>query len=57
MHEFEMEGEYSDNPAIDTGGRGYIRVRKHAFDVRGIDFDNQVAYSNEVQFESTKGAI
>ena len=39
VYEGEVEEEYGYNPAIDTGGRGEIRVRQHTFNIPRIYFD------------------
>jgi hypothetical protein len=42
VDESEMECEDGDDPAIDACTWGHIGIREHAFDISGVDFDDEV---------------
>lgn len=57
MHKFEMESEDSEDPAIHAGRGVDIRVGEHTMNCRCVDFDDEIANADEVDFESVKSAI
>ena len=52
-----MKREDGDDPAIDARARRDIGVVQHPFDVARIDFDDQVANSNEIQLERAQRTV
>src|SRR6202040_3183954 len=57
MNKSEVEGKNCDDPTIDACARGDVGIRKHAFDITGINFDDKVAYANEIEPKCTEGTI
>ena len=57
MNQSEMKHKDRDDPSIDTGRGSDIWVRQHAFNVFGIDFNNEVAYADEVELQRSQGPI
>ena len=57
MNESEMEHENGDYPAIDTSTGGNIGIHEHAFDITGIDFDDQVSDAYEIEPKCTKCTV
>jgi hypothetical protein len=53
----KVEGEDRDNSSVDRGGREYIRVLKHPFDVRRVNLYSQVADADEVHSKGLERAI
>lgn len=56
VFEFKVEEEDSSNPLIDGSIGLYIGVAEHTFDVTGVDFNNKLMDTNEVEAGSTEGA-
>ena len=57
MNKSEVEGKNRDDPTIDACARGDVGIRKHAFDITGVDFDDKVAYANEIESKCTESTI
>jgi hypothetical protein len=57
MNKGEMESEDRYNPAINASARGYIRIRKHAFNVSCIDFDDKVSNAYEIELKCSQSLI
>ena len=34
-----------------------LRIKKHAFDIMSVDFDDKVAYANEIESKCTESTI
>jgi hypothetical protein len=57
MDESKMECENGDDPAIDTGTWGNVGIHEHAFDIAGVDFNDEVSYADEIESQCTKSAV
>jgi hypothetical protein len=53
VSELKVKGKNGDYPAVDAGGRRYIRIVQHAANVPGVYFDNEIADADDENLVGT----
>lgn len=57
VDKLKVKGEDGGNPSVDGGGRCDVRILEHAFDVLRVDFDDEVADTDDVELEGLEGPV
>ena len=48
MNKSGVEGKNCNDPTIDAYAGCDVGISEHAFDITSVDFDDKVAYANEI---------